>query len=209
MLPLGADQASDEPNSSSSSLQGSLALFAGPSIPAGDFASSTGQKSGYAKPGLTFGADGIVRFNPLIGWMTTLNYSINSVEPGTALDYYGVGIEADSWTALRLLTGPRVGGSLTSDVSLHGFVQMGLMIGTIPEIRLGGTTSRVVQNSATANAISYGAGIDVTARHFLVGFRFLAGESQFSMPAAGTAGLALGKYSQPMNVFQLLAGVTL
>ncbi len=185
----------------------SIALFVGPSLPTGDFASTTSQKSGYAKLGLALGADAVFRFAPQVGWMTTFSYSTNSLDAGTALSYYGIGINADSWTAVRVLTGPRFGGPISPEINLNGFVQMGLLIGTIPEIRVSAGSGSAVQYSSTANAFSYGAGVDFGTNRFLVGLRYLGGEPQFNITASGTGGTASTSYTQPMSVFEVIVGV--
>ncbi len=185
----------------------SLTLFVGPSMPTGDFASTTSQKSGYAKLGLALGADGTYRITPRVGWMTSINYSTNNLDAGTALSYYGIGINADSWTAVRVLTGPRFGGPISPEINLDGFLQMGLLIGTIPEIRVSAGSGSAVQYSNTANAFAYAAGADFSTNRFLVGLRYLGGEPEFSITASGSSGTANAKYTQPMAIFQIIVGV--
>jgi hypothetical protein len=187
----------------------SVTISAGVSLPVGDFSSSSTEGAGAAQTGFAFGVDGSVGVAPELAWMTSLNFSFNSMDVGSASSALtDISINAGSWSSVWLLTGLKAGGPVGPNVEFSGFGQVGLVIASIPEIHVYSSTATFTENSATATAFGYSVGTGLTFGHVGLTLRYLHSEPEFNITGVGTDGTSTttvsGTYKQSISIMQIL-----
>jgi hypothetical protein len=184
-----------------------VTIFGGISLPAGAFGSTTGSDGGAAKTGFTFGIDANVPVSSAASWMTSVDFSSNSMDLGPALAGMGLSAEAGSWRSVWALTGFQLSAFTSSGLQIFGFTQVGVLFGRVPEINLRSGAGSATQSSASATALGFGVGGGVTVSHVSLGIRFVTGSPEYEVTATGTAGTFRGKFKQPTSCVLITGGV--
>ena len=183
-------------------------VFAGVALPVGDFSSSLGDHAGMAQTGIALGIDGNIGVAPELDWMVTGNVAFNSMDVSPVVALTGYSIDAGSWTTIWMMTGLKAHGPVAPNIEISGFGEIGLLIGMIPEVHFFTPYGSSSQNSSTASAFCFSLGGGVSFNRFGLIFRYLGGEPEFTISAAGTGGAITGKYKQPMALIQILGSLS-
>jgi hypothetical protein len=181
-------------------------IFAGLSVPRGDFGADLGETGGAAQTGYVFGADAEVTKGAPLAWLSSVDISVNSANMGPSYSGTGIFAKADSWTNTWLLTGLKLFSSKT-----HAFVfgQLGLLIGRTPEITLTSGDARATQHSASATALGYGFGAGMKMKRFVLSLRYLGGKPKYEISASNGAMSVTTTYEQPTSCVLIMAGFEL
>ena len=183
-----------------------VALFGGVSLPVGDFGSTLGPEAGAAKTGYAVGADASLALTPVVAWMSSVSFSVNGLDIASALEGFGISVDAGSWTSVWALSGLRVFGNVSPDVEVFAFGQAGLLFGTSPRITLTVGNEHATQNSASATGFAFGIGAGITIGHVSFGVRYLSGQPEYAITASGPNGTVSGNFKQPTSCVLITGG---
>jgi len=187
-----------------------FSLMLGLSLPLGDFASTSSQYAGFAKTGYSLGMDYTRTISNAFVWPTSVMFSMN---PTNEEELYrqlgsppGLTLTVSPTYTLWPLTGPGFQVSQPG-VSFQGAVQVGLLIGRCPGIKMTYAGSLSEQPSAGATSFAYSLVSNLRLQRIQLSGRFLSGRPKYNVTATGGGASASGSFEQPTSVFLILAGI--
>jgi hypothetical protein len=163
---------------------GKFALFAGVSLPVGDFGDNSSEGDGYATTG--FGG-GIEYTHPIgtpgLGWYTSGSFLYNGFddkgikELAEEAGMTNPTVDAGSWISIPILTGLKYEGEASSTLDFFIFGQVGLDFVMPPDADVSEQDSDFTANlsfdSATSFSLAFGGGL-VFSKKFNVSIRYLS-----------------------------------
>lgn len=200
----------------------SFGFFGGLAFPTGDFGSTSSIQAGGASSGFTLGGElGI----PLPGGLSVLGsvaIAFNSLSEEYVKESSGstsaISGDLGSWTTIWPMVGVRYTGTLAPTFNFYAQGQLGLLMGSTPEVNATQSGYRFSANSASGSSIGYGFGVGVIfAKIVNVGFRYSSGQPTYeytitefiSGPGFTSTTTYNVKTDHPTSIIQLLIGVTL
>lgn len=181
-------------------------VFAGVSLPTGSLAATYGEQGGAGTTGFAIGIDGSLALSSMFAWMTSIAYSVNSMDIEPVLKGTGFTSQTGNWNSVWALTGVDIFGDLSPGVQLFSFVQAGVLFGTFPRVVLAYETDQAIQKEASGRSFAYSIGAGMKAGHFSAGIRYLSGKPSYSLTASGPGGTFSHDYSQPTSVVAITVG---
>jgi len=192
--------------------QGQVSLVAGVAIPAGDFASTSGQTAGLAKIGFGFGAQYASFLPNSVFWSISLSASFNPMDESAIRQALGlpstISAEISSYSTIVPMVGFGFYLSSNPNVLFYGQGQMGMMFARTPDVKFSSGSVTVTQSSASSTTFAYGfqAGLTINRRVSLFA-RFIAGRPKYKVTASGGGMSVSGEYEQPTSIVQIFAGI--
>jgi hypothetical protein len=196
------------------STESHFSLFGGLSLPAGDFASTSG---GAAKLGYTIGAEYELRFGKYVGWIIQFNYTRNAIDDDALRGQFGLGgfpfnLSSTPWITLAPVTGVKLTGPLSPDFSVFCTLGAGAAFGTSPELNITGQGFSVNQSAAKATAFTFSiSGGFLVADIFRVDAKYMETTLKYDISVHATApGLEIsgtGQAEQKTSVILIEVGV--
>jgi len=174
-------------------LPSAVSLIGGVAIPAGDFADKA---KGAAATGFTIGVQYVSKGK--LGFIFSGDYSSNKLDLSAASAQGGFTIDTKSWESFCFLAGLKIGFPTESHTQLFLAPLVGVLCGTIPEIRMRFTSGfltisdfnlaiyptdiTVSQTSASKTAFAYGLALEYTlGRHIALGARYITSKPEFGV----------------------------
>jgi hypothetical protein len=210
IIPAGALRAQD-----SLTTKGHFTISGGISVPVGDFASIS---NGAAKMGFTAGAEYELRFGSIVGWVTQFNFIDNAIDEEGARAELGlqgsssVSLSTSPWIMYTPVTGIKLTGTLTPDVSVFFAGAVGATFGTSPELTITGPGGSIKQSSASATAFAYAiSGGLVIGDKFRLSVKYISSKPKYDVNAvvSGVTGnmSVSGSMEEGSSVVLIEAGV--
>lgn len=197
----------------------SFQIGGGLSLPVGDFGSTSSANAGGAKTGFTFNADLGRVLGGGFAWWTSLIYSRNSLNDEFVQTLTGTSSfsgDLGSWTTIWPMTGVRYFGTTSPTIGIYGIGQIGLLLGSTPEVSVTSGGSRVTSKSKSSSALAFGFGGGLIIKNrFNVGIRYITAQPQYdlqqtvtiSLPGFQSTQTITGKADAPTSLFQLVVGI--
>lgn len=190
-------------------------VFGGLSLPTGDFASTSSVEAGGAKTGFVVGGELGVNFVAGLAWWNTVAVSFSSLNDELVKNLAGltsVSGDIGSWTTVWPMTGLRYTTWVAPGVTIYATGQVGILIGSSPEVSVSSGVFRYSAKSFSSSAFAYGFGAGVLiANRFTAGVRYMTGQPEYDVEyqvsAPGFTSTTTGKTGQPTSIFQLTVGV--
>ncbi len=193
-----------------------LSIYAGGSLPLGDFSSTTSSHAGFAQLGFDGGLEYSLRLHRLFEIGILGNISINGTDED-ALRRVVAGISSNTsggtWYLYGLLLSAGIADNVSQSVGLHGRVYAGLIEGDAAELTLYNIFASggyVTQKSAWGSAFGYGLGAGATLNStwdFTV--RYLMAEPNYDTELTDGTTVVKVKFKQPSAILLLTLGLVL
>ena len=182
-------------------------LSAGMGFPAGVFGEKSGSTAGGATSGFALGADVAYKTRSGIEWLTSLYLSFQPFDESALQLAPGVQVDAGSWTLIWPMTGVRVSSNTSQDVSLFVLGQVGVLIGSSPEITATIQNMSISQPSSNANSVAFDLGCGIVyQQRYMMSLRYLYGSPEYKYQASGGGYSVAGKAEQATSVIFLGVG---
>ncbi len=190
------------------------------SFPAGDYAAEAsaageGKRGGYARLGLTLGAD--ISFELTedrnLSWMNSLIFHSNPtnyVNVFSPILVEGGELNSEAWIILTPLTGIRWKIPLGQQVDMMVFGQIGGMYGQSPEIYIEDQFGQTAtQSSAAANSFAYGLGGGIFINDLIsVTMRYVSGSPEYTIETTDNTGrIENNTFTQNTPIITFVGGV--
>jgi hypothetical protein len=179
-------------------------IFGGVGLPMGDFSSTSlqNQYSGFAKPGISLGAEMYSEIGQglVIGAMGSFSmHSVDKTEMQKQFEALLVqlnpttkirSLDVNSWYLFGIMGNMGFKTPASTQVDIYGKVYLGVLIGKSPEINATAETTSPIQqinanqSSATATGLGYGVGAGIVIdNQFDLGVQYLTGEPEYEITA--------------------------
>ena len=185
-------------------------LYAGASLPEGDFSSIHGEKAGYANAGFC----GLIEGSKLIGesvtWVSSVSLSSNKLDDGEMeRQLNGISVSAGNYITTWLMTGFGFETPASPTVKFYGHGQIGLLLSSFPDITLSYMGQSVTQTTSLGTSFAYGFGGGILINNVNLGLRYYTGEPEYVETAGNNGATSTFKAKLPATVLQLLIGINL
>ena len=190
-------------------------LFAGVSLPQGDFGSTSSQKASFAQTGFSAMLEGSKPLDKSLNWTSSLSLSVNSVNETEMQNQVqrvfgsGVTVTAGSFITTWAMTGLKAESPTSSTGSVYAVGQIGILFSSFPDITLSGSGNSVTQTTTSSPAFAYGIGAGFQTEKINVGLRYFAGEPEYEESASGGGSSSSLKVKMPVAVLQFILGINL
>ncbi len=184
-----------------------ICMFAGVSVPVGDFGSTSASSGGAANLGFCVGIEGSMELTPGFAWLTSVDLSINSMDLDGLLGGTGLQGDAGSWVLVWAMTGLKFYGNTSSNGQVFGAAQIGLLFGNSPEVTLSSLGVSAVQKSSSATTFAFSMSGGFCIDGVILGLRYMVSEPEYDLMASSGLVSATTVYKQPTAVLQLTLGL--
>jgi hypothetical protein len=193
-----------------------LNIFAGISLPVGDFSSTSGNNPGFAQLGFTGGLEYSMHLCHLYDVGILGSVALDGTDE-EALRKLTTDVSSNTtggtWVLYGVLLSAGLSGNITPVWDLHGKIYLGLVGGTSPEFNLyniNATGSYTTQKSAWSSALGYGVGCGVTINKFWdCNIRFITAEPEYNTEKTDGRQITPITFKQPSGNLTLTVGLLL
>lgn len=193
-----------------------LNIFAGLSVPIGDFSATAGHQAGFAQMGFTGGIEYSIRLQHLYEIGILGNVSINGTDE-EALRKLTTDVSSNttggSWYLYGLLLSAGIAEDYTPNFCFHGRIYAGLIGASAPEFNLyniGATGSYTTQKSAWTTTFGYGIGVGVTLNtDWDCNIRYIASQPEYTTQLTDGRQITALTFKQPSGILTFSVGLVL
>jgi hypothetical protein len=187
-----------------------FALGAGLAQPVGDFGANSGENGGYAVTGYSLFGKASLRLAPSLRWLTSVTLTSHAIDEEAILLPQGATVDAGSWVLIWPMTGIQVESQGGSSIVVSGSLQIGVLIGTSPDVNITINNQVARQPSASGASVAFSVAIGLVIHEWLLlEASYLSGSPEYEITATGGGASASGVAEQATGVIMLGLGVTL
>ena len=114
------------------------------------------------------------------------------------------------------MTGVRYLGTASPTIDIYGMGQLGLVLGSTPEVNITFSGGRATSKSKSSSALAFGFGGGLIIKNrFNLGIRYITGQPQYDLlqtvsisgPGFSSTSTITGKRDAPTSLFQCVVGI--
>lgn len=188
-----------------------FSVFAGLSLPQGDYGSTSSEKAGFAELGPCASIEGSLEFVQNYYWVSSVSFAINSIDQESLENNLqslipGTTVEAGDYSSTWFMTGLGSDMSLSLSINLYVLLQLGLLLPSYPDITLSNSGESIKQTTKSNTAFAYGFGAGITISQFNIGFRYYRGEPKYEQSAVYQGVTSNVNVELPTMIFEIMLG---
>ncbi len=186
-------------------------VFAGLSVPQGDFGSTSNEKAGYADLGFCGSIEGALEFVENYYWVSSVSFSLNSLDQESLQNNIqalipGTTVEAGDYTTAWIMTGLGSDVILSPTIKLYALLQLGLLLPNYPDITISNSSESITQTTSSNPALAYGFGAGINISKFNIGLRYYGGEPEYEQSATYQGAITKVNVEMPTMILEILLG---